>query len=223
MLNYPFGFERCSIVQNRLRVKCSKFLCTLLLALGTAVAQQNDLSPPLELNESKVTSEVALHRAAENLRLVVESIKRCPPLTYPGMDSDGGKTTDGPAMNVIWDIAPQSSARAPFGGYIEFVKPNSWMPPPKDTICTKKRGHVAYCEQTWNTLMKLYRTDEAHPHRYRYEFDYGEHGLELVRALQRINPDDDSHWADAQPSSCEGEALLKALKEQRESEAHLDR
>jgi hypothetical protein len=139
-----------------------------LFSLGvvtTAAAQQ----PSIE-----ATSQPAV--AA--LRAIARTIRECPETVQ--LESRWGKGPleidrfyFGPPKNVVWDVAPSKSVRAPYAGFIEFsVSYYFWVPPEtRDKYDRKYPG-----------LLRDLRTPDF---KRRYEYDVGPEGLELIRALSR--------------------------------------
>lgn len=61
----------------------------------------------------------------KQLRAISDAIKACPKVAE-SPDKGSGTIFFGPPSNVIWDVKPNSSARAPYLGYIEFFLPREF-------------------------------------------------------------------------------------------------
>jgi hypothetical protein len=101
---------------------------------------------------------------------------------YP--DTGNGTFYDGPPYNVIWDVKPNSSVRAPYMGYIEFVLPRQFSG--SKQFCAKNKE---YCAE----MMLI------HSFPYRFEFELGPDGLELMKLLAKFK--DDKEWRDVRPEA----------------------
>jgi hypothetical protein len=119
----------------------------------------------------------------KKLHAISDTIKTCPrQAEYP--DTGNGTFYDGPPSNVIWDRKPNSSVRAPYMGYIEFFLPREFSASKK--YCAK---NAELCAQ-----MMLIPSFQ-----YRFEFDLGPDGLELMKLLAKKK--EDKEWSDVQPSA----------------------
>ncbi len=121
----------------------------------------------------------------EHLRSVTTAIKACPRVAE-WKDIGIGTIYDGPPSNVVWDVKPSDSIRAPYFGYVEFFLPREFSATKEE--CEKSRS----CRDMIETTK---------PFRYRFEFDLGPDGLELTKLLVKLASD--KEWTDARPdSSC---------------------
>jgi hypothetical protein len=137
--------------------------------------------------------------ATEQLRAIAEGIKNCPPEKYklpPELTSasDGFIETEGPIINLVWNVEPSSSVRARYLGSIEYVFPFSEMPPLESNLCNKRGVDKRKCGIAWELFMEHYKRQDAHPRRFRYEFDVTPHGLEFLRAFTKVKQTDDEPW-----------------------------
>lgn len=76
----------------------------------------------------------------------------------------------GPPENVVWDVVPGTSVRAPYSGYIQLtahIKVDILPDGSMDRYMRKNKNFV------------------QNPVDYRYEFDVSKNGLELIRSLSR--------------------------------------
>jgi hypothetical protein len=85
---------------------------------------------------------------------------------------------------VVWDVAPSKTVRSPYAGYIEFSTSHYFWTPPEtsakyDRLYPGARMEAASHLKAW---------------KFRYEFDVGPEGLELIRSLSRSA--DASDWGD---------------------------
>jgi hypothetical protein len=135
--------------------------------------------------------------ATEQLRAIAEGIKNCPPEKYKlppelTLASDGFIETEGPLINVVWNVEPSSSVRARYLGSIEYVFPFSEMPP--SDLCNKRGVDKRKCRIAWEVFNENYKRQDAHPRQFRYEFDVTPHGLEFLRAFTKVKQTDDEPW-----------------------------
>lgn len=168
----------------------------VILALLTAsmtlavLAQNTD-----QTQQSTISPNVGEQRAIDQLRAIVETIKRCSPFQIPpDIDMQGFISTVGPPENVVWNVELHPSIRGRYVASIEFYEPSSLKPPPEDVICNKKEGHVAYCKHVWEITMHVYDRQVAHPLHFKYEFDVTSHGLEFLDAFTKITQTDGEPW-----------------------------
>lgn len=120
----------------------------------------------------------------KKLRSITEAIKACPrQAEYP--DTGNGTFYNGSPSNVIWDVKSNPSPiRAPYMGYIEFSLP-------REFAASKK-----YCAKNTELCAQMMLVP---PFQYRFEFDLGPDGLELVKLLAKKK--EDREWSDVQPKA----------------------
>lgn len=149
-------------------------------------------------------------RAVEQLRAIAEIIKKCPGGVNPDSDTSFGSHFSAP-MNVVWDVERTQSYRSPLIGYIEFIS-DSTYPVEKSVQCKNNdRKCIAWNQAIAETNMEI--SDLPTIKLNRYEFDFGDNGLEFTRALRRLENEDNSHWNSAQlGNGCEGQAVLGVVK-----------
>jgi len=119
----------------------------------------------------------------KQLRSISQAIKACP-RQAESADTGSGAFYVGPPSNVTWDVKANSSVRAPYMGYIEFFLPREFSA--SKEYCAK---HAYLCAQ-----MMLIPSFQ-----YRFEYDLGPDGLELMKLLAKKKEDKD--WSDVQPSA----------------------
>jgi len=135
--------------------------------------------------------------AAEQLRAIAEGIKNCSPEKYKlppelTLASDGFIETEGPPINVVWNVELSSSARTRYLGSIEYVFPFSEMPP--SDLCNKRGVDKRKCRIAWEVFNENYKRQDTHPRQFRYEFDVTRDGLEFLRAFTKVRQTDDEPW-----------------------------
>ena len=103
---------------------------------------------------SQTSPDAGEQRSTDQLRAIVESIKKCqiPPVP-PGVDTQGFTSVSGPIQNVVWNVELHPSARGRYLASVEYAEPTALKPPPEDEVCTKKAGHVSYCQHVWDISM----------------------------------------------------------------------
>jgi len=140
---------------------------------------------PLAGSQDAKQMDASSRAEVERLRSIAIAIKACPRVAE-WKDTGIGTIYDGPPVNVVWDVKASDSIRAPYFGYVEFFLPREFS-------ATKEE-----CEKSHSCRDMIETTK---PFRYRFEFDLGPDGLDLVRQLVRLASDKD--WSDARPDkSC---------------------
>ena len=145
--------------------------------------------------------------AVSALRALAQNIKECR-RTLSSEKKWGNRSGEierwyvGPPQNVLWDVAPSSSVRSPYVGYIEFSLPyDHWVPDDVRDKYMRSDAGIAY----------PLALASSGPMKYRYEFDIGPSGLELTRMLRHgqnasgqyptewfdVSPDGDTCWENA--------------------------
>jgi hypothetical protein len=117
--------------------------------------------------------------AVETLRIIAGRIRECPKALIS--ESQWGRKKDeierlyqDPPENLTWDVVAGNSVRAPYLGYIEFtVNVNYWVPESRERSFLNWPGALP-------TLKFV-----VGPWHYRYEYDLGPNGLQLLRVLLR--------------------------------------
>jgi hypothetical protein len=148
--------------------------------------------------------EESSQAAVDRLRSIARIIKAC-----PGAESTTvfGTAFEGPPLNLIWDVKPGSSVRAPYAGYIEFVLARYFAVAASSDQCLKCKGPTEYCIHICDIIRNLEADTKSV--RYRYEFDLGPDGLELARALSRPESAETNDWIAGMPNGCWGEDAIK--------------
>jgi serine protease Do len=179
----------------------------LLQALTAARRARNPLSfPPAEpddrpaqQSQAQETDWQASQPAVEALRAIAETIRSCPQFSSD-KDQWGKRATEfrqyraGPPRNVVWDIAPRDSVRAPYSGFVEFTIAFS-VYIPLESFAKFMREHSG--------LYSVFQS--VKPQEYRYEFDVGPSGLVLTKVLSRDEGQTD--WQSGElPNYCWGQA-----------------
>jgi hypothetical protein len=162
-----------------------------------------DLSAQLDNGGRKSTPESHDDLGTVNLRALAQTIKQCPEETMNSSKWGKGPTEiveirRGPPQNVVWNVLPNDSVRAPSTGYIQFaIRTTLWVPPESFQKYTRKYPGL------WESFLKHDRPTE-----YRYEFDLAPSELELLKMLSR--DEGDAEWKTANLSgSCWGQAVQK--------------
>jgi TPR repeat protein len=187
----------------------NRFAALVFLAAIAAQSQQSAMSP-----------DAGEQYSIDQLRAIVESIKSCPPVQMPpDIDMQGFISTDGPPINVVWNVELHPSIRGRYVGSLEFVEPSSVKPPPEEVICSKSKGHVAYCKHVWEINMQIYERQLVHPLRFKYEFDVTPHGLEFVGSFKKTTQTDGEPWVAGgiDSSGCAKKAIKTVLDSPNES------
>ena len=135
---------------------------------------------PVEAPQTHVPISEDSKPAVETLRMIAKRIEECQKiLFYEGnwgrkADEIGRYYYQTPA-NVVWDVVAGNSVRAPYLGYIEFtIKLDHWVPESAERRFRQSGASMAYL--TIAGGFPLY---------FRYEYDLGSNGLQLIKALQR--------------------------------------
>lgn len=170
-----------------------------------------EATPPEQTESAQDAGE---QHAIEQLRAIAEAIKTCPPdvyklppsVTYAGWDF---LVTDGPPLNVVWDVKPVSSARARYLGTIEYTFPFSEMPPAD--LCKRLRISKSHCEFAYESFENDYQREDAYPWQYRFEFDVTPHGLEFLRAFTKTKQTEGESWVPGGPGVCGKRAIGSVL------------
>lgn len=149
-------------------------LSATMLWATCAQSQQNNS----EMDEQSRTQ-------VKELRSISQAIKACPRKESP--DTGNGKFIYGPPSNVIWDVKPNPSVRAPYLGYIEFSLPQEFS-------ASKK-----YCDKNPVVCLQMLGLGSV---KLRFEFDLGPGGLELMKLLFK-KKEDDKEWSDMRPDAAE--------------------
>jgi hypothetical protein len=128
--------------------------------------------------------------AVETLRMVAQRIGECPKAMFH--ESQWGRKNDEierlyyePPGNLIWDVVAGNSVRAPYLAYVEFtVAVSYWVPE------SAKRRFFNWpgAGPTFKSLVG--------PWHYRYEYDLGPDGLQLIRVLSRSPDRTAGEWAE---------------------------
>lgn len=173
---------------------------------------------PTEQNGSQTTNSE--QRSMEQLRAIAEAIKECPKKVYEmpaevasPMASLGFIQTYGPPTNVVWSIGPGDSVLTPFVGTIEYVFPDSDMPPDEDTLCNrnKRNKERERCRFAWGVYWQRYEHDEANPWQFKYEFTLTPDGLESPRSFSKQRQTEGEPWVPGRTEPCGRRAVYLVL------------
>lgn len=166
-------------------------------------AENHAESPPQKLAPAQVPNGTQIEGWAkvetDRIRSIVQTIKQCQPDIVSVKVGKHGKVTvtdtTGIPFNVTWDIAPSSSMRAPYVGYIEVVV-----------------GHHMDTDSTGTEYLEAQDYFNSQPALVnRYEFDLAPEGLQLHRKLKRN--ENEKGWVDDQERGwCWDRAVLSAEK-----------
>ena len=185
----------------------------ILSMILTATAQTSD-----QAEQPTVKLDAGEQHALEQLRAIAEGIKNCPPEKYKlsselTFASAGLIETEGPPINVVWNVEPSSSARARYLGSIEYVFPFYLMPQQDENAHCKKAKNKRECGITWEVFWENYQREDANPWQFRYEFDVTPHGLEFLRAFTKEKQTDNEPWVAGGVNSevCANMAIKSAL------------
>jgi hypothetical protein len=140
-------------------------------------------------------------RAIEQLRVIADAIKSCPPEVYkvsPDIQAVMWESTieSGPPESVTWDVVPNTnSIRARFLGSVEYLFPSDtkWA----SDMCSRVKKKRECNDDYWHVFLPTYNREVAHPQQYRYEFEVTPNGLELLRGLSKVKQVDNEPWAPA--------------------------
>lgn len=132
----------------------------------------------------------ASQSAVDTLRDLARKMRDCRTRSVVFEHKWGKKATDteriwsGPPSNVTWDVQRGESARSPCSGYLQFAQPADIdVPAASYSEWSKKEGLI---EEEHRKMFSL---------EFRYEFDVGPSGLEVVRLLTRN--EGDTNWETA--------------------------
>lgn len=156
----------------------------LLIALICALQSKAQEKKAQDSGDAAVQVDERSRPSSDQLRAIAQAIKECPSTES---SDEFGTLRSGPPLNVVWDVVPGSSSRAPYMGYIEFTLPHFFAP--YSQKC--KRGDQD-CEARYFTGLTVMNT--AKPFQYRYEFDLGPSGVELVRVLNKPESASRTEW-----------------------------
>ena len=119
--------------------------------------------------------------AVKTLRLVAKRIEECPKEVL-GRDLQWGKkksqivrTYQEVPVNLVWDVVPGNSVRAPYLGYVEFTAFATYYVPESEQSKFLK-----------SSMAMSYLKSMIGNYGYRYEYDVGPDGIQLTRALWRF-------------------------------------
>lgn len=144
------------------------------------------ISSSVQAQNSDEKMDEKTQNEVRHLRAIARTIKECPRVA-DFKDTGGGTIYNGPPSNVVWDVKPSGSVRAPYLGFVEFFLPREFSA--SERVCAK---NPRYCAEI---------TNATKPYRYRFEFDLGPDGLESTRLL--VKSESDKEWTDARPDdSC---------------------
>jgi hypothetical protein len=176
----------------------------VFLAATVARSQQSSVSP-----------DSGEQHSIDQLRAVVELIKRCPPFKMENdpLAKDGFEDVFGPPTNVIWNVELHPSIRARYEGSIEFYEPSYIKLPPDDSYCNKPKINKSECRRMWVIGTDIYRGQANHPLQFRYEFDVTTHGVEFLRASKKTTQKEGEPWVEGDVNSdgCASAAIKSTL------------
>ena len=78
---------------------------------------------PLARSQGDTKMDAKSRAEVERLRSIATAIKACPRVAE-WKNTGIGTIYDGPPSNVVWDVKPSDSIRAPYFGYVEFFLPS---------------------------------------------------------------------------------------------------
>lgn len=154
-------------------------------------------------------------QAVEQLRVIAKAIGECPDResTFNDHWDYDNVTHYATPINVVWDIERKQSYRSDEVGYVEFVQHVDELPvtmkdcKKKDYQCNDRN------EAERMTEYQVAASGANLPLQYKYEFDFGNHGLEFSRAIWKHEKDDSSHWAAMKlEDNCESRAIWTNIK-----------
>jgi Sel1 repeat len=183
----------------------AKFLALLVLSMAAIGSAQNNGQP----ERSAVKQDTNEQQAVEQLRAIVEAIKRCPKAESP---VELGVYLYSAPQITDWNVIPRKSARSDWLGYIEFIKHIYYKPNPLPE-CKKKDSKCKWDNWEANQTNSIVES-ALPPDEWRYEFDVRTLGMEFFRSMVKHQTDDETHWTGIQSSpdeSCEGDAVTMVL------------
>jgi hypothetical protein len=147
-------------------------------------------------------------RAADQLRTIAETIRKCPS-GHETIADGSGRIFDAP-LNVVWDVQSRQGSSIYQIGYIEYVL--RWVyVPRKLEPCEKRDKACQNHNQDIHDVDSLLESTNF-PDNIRLEFDVAVTGLEFTRALKKRETEDATHWiATSLGSGCEAGAVTAAL------------
>lgn len=151
-------------------------------ATDQSPVQTAPVNPVVVAPQTHVTITEDSKPAVEALRTIAQRIGECPK-ALDFEDHWGTKKDEieqyyqEPPENVVWDVVAANSVRAPYLGYIEFtINEDHWVPD-----SAKRKFWKSYAaSMTYLTLMQ-----HDFPQHYRYEYDLGPSGLQLITVLRK--------------------------------------
>jgi hypothetical protein len=154
----------------------------LLLILATFCSAQQ---PSVESAESPPQIQPSSQPAVDTLRVIARLIRECSAALDRETKWGKGRLEVerwffGPPKNVVWDIIPGKTVRAPYAGFIEFSVSHYFQVPPES-------------QEKYDRQLHLVPVDLG-DYNFRYEFDVGPQGAELTRVLRRFETA--SRWMD---------------------------
>jgi Trypsin-like peptidase domain len=162
-----------------------------LVPLDSVVADSD------QAEQATVKQGASEEQAIEQLRVIAKAIGECPDHVYMSTDEHGytrGTHIYAP-INVVWDIEHRQSYRSPEVGYVEFVQ-RRYDIPANMKDCKKRDIECNNWNEAEAAADRAVAVEGGSlPLQYRYEFDFGIHGLEFSRALVKTEESDASHWA----------------------------
>jgi hypothetical protein len=132
---------------------------------------------------STAHTDVAKDKAVADMRRIANAMKECPEeLQY---QNECAVHYIGPPSNVEWDVVPSKTVRSPFQGVLEFTLPMRSQD--VDSAKQSKRVHQKCLDMASAAASALTEEMREGPKwregHYRYEFDLGADGPELVKML----------------------------------------
>lgn len=127
-------------------------------------------------------NDAAKDKAIAQMRGIAKAIRQCPEQTES--QDECWIFLQGPPANVEWDVSPSKTVRSPFQGTIEFTVPRRRLDvdPVKQTTRVQQKCAVIrkLAEEGMRANPSIRFITSFH---YRYEFDLGPDGPELVKML----------------------------------------
>jgi len=196
--------------------RAAKAFSVGLLTLSMTVVASGQRTAEKQADKQDASQQPAI----EQLRAIVEAIRKCPRMREPNVFPSFFFGTSGPffmgttfrhaPVNVVWDIEQKQSARSDRQGYVEFVRTSTYVAEALEK-CKRRDADCEFRNRAVTAINKGWAEGTAKgPDQFRYEFDLGIDGLELVRALAKRQTED--HWVATQLRDCPGDAVQLVLK-----------
>jgi len=166
--------------------------------------------------QSQLQIDPSSQPAVDQLGSIAHTIKQCP--REVNVESHWGKKPTeitrlslGPPQDVVWDVVPGTSVRAPYSGYVQLTARWTFEILPDGSL-------DKYIRKNHDFWLLMQKNFVQNPIEYRYEFDVGKNGLELMRSSSRAqceavgsitSPCRKPDWQSVTPGFCWGKAAQK--------------